>query len=219
MPPKIETRNLTRIVEDDRLVDGVSVTIRDREMIVIVGPSGAGKSSFLRLLNRLDEPTAGTVLIDGVDYHEIPPRELRVRVGLVPQSPALVPGTVFENATRGLTLRNEPIDTERTTQILTQLGLNRYEDRTVEDLSGGETQRVAIARTLLNGPEVLLLDEPTASLDSASEARVEDLLSELDLTTVLVTHDEEQARRIGDRVLELRDGQLVRLGSPTEVLS
>lgn len=219
MPPKIETRNLTRIVEDDRLVDGVSVTIRDREMIVIVGPSGAGKSSFLRLLNRLDEPTAGTVLIDGVDYHEIPPRELRVRVGLVPQSPALVPGTVFENATRGLTLRNEPIDTERTTQILTQLGLNRYEDRTVEDLSGGETQRVAIARTLLNGPEVLLLDEPTASLDSASEARVEDLLSELDLTTVLVTHDEEQARRIGDRVMELRDGQLVRLGSPTEVLS
>lgn len=219
MPPKIETRNLTRIVEDDRLVDGVSVTIRDREMIVIVGPSGAGKSSFLRLLNRLDEPTAGTVLIDGVDYHEIPPRELRVRVGLVPQSPALIPGTVFENATRGLTLRNEPIDTERTTQILTQLGLNRYEDRTVEDLSGGETQRVAIARTLLNGPEVLLLDEPTASLDSASEARVEDLLSELDLTTVLVTHDEEQARRIGDRVMELRDGQLVRLGSPTEVLS
>lgn len=219
MPPKIETRNLTRIVEDDRLVDGVSVTIRDREMIVIVGPSGAGKSSFLRLLNRLDEPTAGTVLIDGVDYHEIPPRELRVRVGLVPQSPALVPGTVFENATRGLTLRNEPIDTERTTQILTQLGLNRYEDRTVEDLSGGETQRVAIARTLLNGPEVLLLDEPTASLDSASEARVEDLLSELDLTTVLITHDEEQARRIGDRVMELRDGQLVRLGSPTEVLS
>lgn len=219
MPPKIETRNLTRIVEDDRLVDGVSVTIRDREMIVIVGPSGAGKSSFLRLLNRLDEPTAGTVLIDGVDYHEIPPRELRVRVGLVPQSPALIPGTVFENATRGLTLRNEPIDTERTTQILTQLGLNRYEDRTVEDLSGGETQRVAIARTLLNGPEVLLLDEPTASLDSASEARVEDLLSELDLTTVLITHDEEQARRIGDRVMELRDGQLVRLGSPTEVLS
>ncbi|WP_122091408.1 ABC transporter ATP-binding protein [Halalkalicoccus subterraneus] len=219
MEPKLETRNLTRVVENDRLVDGVSVTIRDREVIVIIGPSGAGKSSFLRLLNRLDEPTAGTVLLDGVDYHEIPPRELRVRVGLVPQSSALIPGTVFENATRGLTLRNEPIDAERTTQILTQLGLEGYEDRTVEDLSGGETQRVAIARTLLNDPEVLLLDEPTASLDSASEARVEDLLSELDLTTVLVTHDEEQARRIGDRVMELRGGQLVRLGTPTEVLS
>ncbi|KYH24764.1 trehalose/maltose import ATP-binding protein MalK [Halalkalicoccus paucihalophilus] len=219
MPPTLETRNLTRVVEDDRLVDGISVAIREREVIVIVGPSGAGKSSFLRLLNRLDEPTAGTVLLDGVDYHEIPPRELRVRVGLVPQSPALVPGTVFENATRGLTLRNEPIDAERTTQMLTQLGLDGYEDRTVEELSGGETQRVAIARTLLNGPEVLLLDEPTASLDSASEARVEDLLSELGLTTVLVTHDEEQARRIGDRVMELRNGQLVRLGSPTEVLS
>ncbi|MCL7418383.1 MAG: ATP-binding cassette domain-containing protein [Halalkalicoccus sp.] len=218
-PPPLVTKNLTRVVDDETLIEDVSVSIEPGEVLVIVGPSGAGKSSFLRLLNRLDEPTAGTVYIDGRDYRELLPRELRVRVGLVPQDSALVPGTVFENATRGLSLRGEPVDETRTERLLAQLGLDGYADRDVEDLSGGEKQRVALARTLLNDPEVLLLDEPTASLDSASEARVEELLSGLDVTVVLVTHDEEQARRIGDRVIELRDGHVVRIGPVREVLS
>ncbi|MFC4438127.1 MULTISPECIES: ABC transporter ATP-binding protein [Natrialbaceae] len=217
-PPPLVTKNLTRVVDDETLIEDVSVSIEPGEVLVIVGPSGAGKSSFLRLLNRLDEPTDGTVYIDGTDYRVLSPRELRVCVGLVPQDSALVPGTVFENATRGLSLRGEPVDETRTERMLAQLGLNGYADRDVEDLSGGEKQRVAFARTLLNDPEVLLLDEPTASLDSASEARVEELLSGLDVTVVLVTHDEEQARRIGDRVMELRDGRMVRIGPVGEVL-
>lgn len=218
-PPAIETRNLTRVAGDETLVDDVSVSIEPGEVLVIVGPSGAGKSSFLRLLNRLDEPTTGTVYVDGTDYRELSPRELRVRVGLVPQDSALVPGTVFENATRGLSLRGEPIDEARVERTLARLGLDGYGDRDVEDLSGGEKQRVALARTLLNDPEVLLLDEPTASLDSVSEARVEELLSDLDVTVVLVTHDEEQARRIGDRVMELRDGRMAGIGPVGEVLA
>ena len=218
-PPPLVTENLTRIVDDETLIEDISVSIEPGEVLVIVGPSGAGKSSFLRLLNRLDEPTHGTVYVDGTDYRELSPRKLRVRVGLVPQDSALVPGTVFENATRGLSLRGEPVDETRTERMLAQLGLDGYADRDVEDLSGGEKQRVAFVRTLLNDPEVLLLDEPTASLDSASEARVEELLSTLDVTVVLVTHDEEQARRIGDRVMELRDGRIVRIGPVREVLS
>lgn len=218
-PPPLVTENLTRIVDGETLIEDISVSIEPGEVLVIVGPSGAGKSSFLRLLNRLDEPTDGTVYVDGTDYRELLPRELRVRVGLVPQDSALVPGTVFENATRGLSLRGEPVDETRTERMLAQLGLDGYADRDVEDLSGGEKQRVAFVRTLLNDPEVLLLDEPTASLDSASEARVEELLSTLDVTVVLVTHDEEQARRIGDRVMELRDGRMVRIGPVREVLS
>lgn len=219
MPPALETRHLTRLVGTETLVEDVSVSINSGEVFVIIGPSGAGKSSFLRLLNRLDEPTEGTVIIDDVDYRELSPRDLRVRVGLVPQDPALVPGTVFENATRGLALRNQPIDESRVRRILSELGLEGYEARDVSDLSGGEKQRVALARTLLNGPEVVLLDEPTASLDTASEARVEDVLAGLEVTVVLVTHDEEQARRIGDRVMELRDGRVVRVGPTEEVLS
>lgn len=218
-PPPLVTKHLTRVVDDETLIEDVSVSIEPGEVLVIVGPSGAGKSSFLRLLNRLDEPTDGTVYIDGTDYRELSPRELRVRVGLVPQDSALVPGTVFENATRGLSLRGESVDETRTERMLAQLGLDGYADRDVEDLSGGEKQRVALVRTLLNDPEVLLLDEPTASLDSASEARVEELLSGLDVTVVLVTHDEEQARRIGDRVMELRDGRVVRIGPVGEVLA
>lgn len=218
-PPAIEAKNLTRVAGDETLINDVSVSIDSGEVLVIVGPSGAGKSSFLRLLNRLDEPTDGTVYIDGTDYRELLPRELRVRVGLVPQDAALIPGTVFENATRGLSLRGEPIDETRVEQALAQLGLEGYGDRDVEDLSGGEKQRVAFARTLLNDPEVLLLDEPTASLDSASEGRVEELLSDLDVTVILVTHDEEQARRIGDRVMELRAGRVARIGPVGEVLT
>ncbi|WP_440769603.1 ABC transporter ATP-binding protein [Natronorubrum sp. DTA28] len=220
---KLETRTLGRTVDGDRILEDVSVSVPESEVLVVVGPSGAGKSSFLRLLNRLDEPTDGTVSLDGEDYREIPPRELRRRVGLIPQDPALVPGTVFENVARGPILRDEPVDETRLEELLERLGLAGYEDRDVEELSGGEKQRVAIARTLLNEPDVLLLDEPTSHLDSAAEERVEalldDLIRDLDLTVVMVTHDEEQARRLGDRVLILRDGKTDRLGPVEEVLA
>ncbi|WP_254545580.1 ABC transporter ATP-binding protein [Halomarina pelagica] len=222
MTPILETRNLSRTVDGERIVDDVSVAIPESTVLVVVGPSGSGKSSFLRLLDRLDEPTEGTVLIEGEDYRAIPPRDLRRRVGLVPQDPALVPGTVFENVARGPRLRGDPIDEAHVEELLERLGLAGYCDRDVEDLSGGEKQRVAIARTLLNDPDVLLLDEPTSHLDSAAEARVESLLSELiadlDLTVVMVTHDEDQARRMGDHAMVLRAGRLERVGPVEEVL-
>lgn len=221
--PKLETRNLERVVDGDRLLEDVSVSIPESTVLVVVGPSGAGKSSFLRLLNRLDEPTEGTVLLDGEDYRNLSPRGLRKRVGLVPQDPALVPGTVFENVARGPLLRDEPVDETHLAELLERLGLTGYEDRDVEELSGGEKQRVAIARTLLNDPDVLLLDEPTSHLDSAAEERVEtlliDLIRELDLTVVMVTHDEDQAQRIGDGVMVLQNGRVDRIGPVEEVLT
>lgn len=220
--PKLETRTLGRVVDGERILEDVSVSVSESTVLVVVGPSGAGKSSFLRLLNRLDEPTEGTVLLDGEDYRDLPPRDLRKRVGLVPQDPALVSGTVFDNVARGPLLRDEPIDEMHLTELLERLGLAGYEAREVEELSGGEKQRVAIARTLLNDPDILLLDEPTSHLDSAAEERVEalliDLICELDLTVVMVTHDEDQARRLGDRVLMLRDGEKDRFGPVEEVL-
>lgn len=223
MPPKLETRELSREVGGSLLVDRVSLAVDAGDVLGIVGPSGAGKSSFLRLLNRLDEPTAGTVLLDGTDYREIPPRDLRRRVGFVPQKPALRPGTVRENVAVGPRLRGEPVDGAAVERLLARVGLADYGNRTVDDLSGGEAQRVAIARTVLNDPEVFLLDEPTASLDAASEARVEDLLTELvaesDATAVLVTHDRSQASRLATRAAVFEDGRVTAVGPVREVIA
>ena len=223
MSTVLEVRHLSRTVDGKRLLDDVSLSIEHGEIFVIVGPSGAGKSTLLRLLNRLDEPTDGTVFYRGTDYTTIPPRELRMSIGFIPHDPALVKGTVEENVARGPILRGERVDTERVSWLLERLGLAGYERRDIENLSSGEKQRVAIARALLHEPEVLLLDEPTSHLDSDTEAEVESLITglvrDLDLTAVLVTHDDEQGHRLGDRALKMRDGRVERIGAPHEVIT
>ena len=219
----LRAENLSYEVDGDRILDRVSLDVASGETVAIVGPSGAGKSSLLRLLDRLDEPTGGTVYLDGTDYRTLDPRTLRKRVGLVPQNPALRAGTVRENVTIGPRLRGESVSEERLVDLLGAVGLGGYADRDASDLSGGEAQRVAIARTVINDPAVILLDEPTASLDSAAEAEVERLLADLlasgERTVVLVTHDERQAERLADRVARMADGRIVAVGTPREVIT
>ena len=215
-PPLLEADQLTRIVGRDVLLQEVTFTVRAEEVFVVFGPSGAGKSTLLRLLNRLDEPTRGTVYLDGADYRTLPPREVRRRIGLVQQQPTLTDGTVADNVAWGPVLRGEAVDRERLKTLLERLGLAGFADRSADELSGGEAQRVAIARTLLNDPDVLLLDEPASSLDAASAQRVETVLQEvmaaLSVTTILVTHDAERARRLGSRGLRLDRGRVVETG-------
>ena len=221
--PLLATRNLTRVVDGTTLVSDVSIEVRAEEVFVVFGPSGSGKTSLLRLLNRLDEPTAGTVLLEGADYRTIAPRTLRRRVGWVPQAPTLLDGTVAENVAWGPTLRDEPVDTERLHGLLDRLGLSGFADRDAGRLSGGEAQRVAIARTLFNDPDLVLLDEPASSLDAAAADRVESLLADVmeafALTAVLVTHDADRARRLGHRGIRLTDGRVTATGSLQAVLS
>ncbi|MFD1633311.1 ABC transporter ATP-binding protein [Haloplanus ruber] len=220
---KLRADELRYEVDGDTILDGVSLAVDAGETVAVVGPSGAGKSSLLRLLNRLNEPTGGTVSLDGTDYRSLDPGTLRKRVGLVPQQPALRDGTVRENVTIGPRLRGESVAEERVTELLADVGLAGYADRDVSDLSGGEAQRVAIARTVANDPDVLLLDEPTASLDSEAEAAIERLLTDLlaagKRTAILVTHDERQAARLADRVARVADGRIVDVGTPREVIA
>jgi putative ABC transport system ATP-binding protein len=221
--PKLRAERLAFAVDGEAVVRGVDLAVETGETVTVIGPSGAGKSTLLRLLNRLDEPTDGTVYLDGTDYRTIRPTELRSRVGLVPQSPALGDGTVRETVEVGRRLRGESVAPGRVERLLDSVDLAGYADRDAGDLSGGEAQRVAVARSLLVEPEVLLLDEPTASLDAAAQREVErllaDLLADADLTVVLVTHDEAQAARIADRVVEFVDGRVAQVGRPREVVS
>jgi putative ABC transport system ATP-binding protein len=218
----LRAKELSYHVGDTILVDRVSVEIRAGDVVAVVGPSGAGKSSFLRLLNRLDEPTKGTVLLDGVDYREIPPQELRRRVGMVTQSPYLFPGTVVENLRFGPQQRGKDLSRGVMDQLLASVNLSGYAERDVGKLSGGEAQRVSLARTLANEPGILLLDEPTSSLDDNTQQDVERLICDIihdgDLTALIVTHDKGQARRMAQLAMVMESGRVVDFGSTKEVL-
>lgn len=220
--PVIRTKHLSRQVEDLRIIDDISIEIQPGEVVAITGPSGSGKSSFLRLINRLDEPTGGTVYLEGQDYRQIPPRELRKRVGMVMQFAYLFPGTVADNLRFGPQQHGKTISDERLNSLLEEVGLGGFASRDVSRLSGGEGQRVSLARTLANRPEVLLLDEPTSALDQAAEKEVEDLLQRIfknhALTCLIVTHDLPQAGRLATRAIVLRKGRVERMGPVEEVI-
>jgi putative ABC transport system ATP-binding protein len=191
--------------------------------LVIVGPSGAGKSSFLRLLNRLDEPTGGTVRLQSIDYRQIPPRELRRRVGMVTQTAYLFPGTIADNLRFGPLQQGSELPAKTIEALLIQVGLPGRGEEDVAHLSGGEAQRVSVARALANAPEVLLLDEPTSALDAEAKGEVEKLILTVvrqnGLTGVMVSHDLAQAARVADRVMAMSKGRLEKIGTASEVIN
>ncbi len=199
----------------------ISFRISAGEILAVTGPSGAGKSTLLRLLNRLEEPTSGTIRLDGKDTHTLVPAELRRRIGLVMQRPFLFPGSVRTNIAFGPAQHGTNLSEHALESMLEEVGLPGYASRDAGTLSGGEAQRVALLRTLANQPELVLLDEPTTALDAANRQSVEELILRLirehKLTCIWVTHSPEQAR-LADRVLRLESGRVVALGTPQEVL-
>ena len=187
----------------------------------IVGPSGAGKSTLLRLLNRLADPDRGEISYRGKPLAGYEPLALRREVALVPQLPALLEGTVESNLAYAAGLAGEPLAVDET---LARAGLDPgFAGREVAKLSVGEQQRAMLARALAQRPAVLLLDEPTSALDHAARDTIEAALGELrrssELSIVLVSHDPEQARRLGDWVLRLEAGRVAGCGAPAEVLA
>ncbi len=218
----LRAEHLGRTVHDKILIQDTNFELQKGEVLAITGPSGSGKTSLLRLLNRLDEPTSGTVFVEGADYRQIEPRELRRKLGMVTQRPYLFPGSVADNLRFGPAQRGETLPPEAIEELLTQVGLKDYAGRDVANLSGGEAQRVSVARTLANSPLALLLDEPTSALDDAAKLEVESairkVVSDQGLTCVMVTHDFAQAVRLAGRALVLERGQVVRAGPVGEVL-
>lgn len=195
--------------DDTAILDRVSVTLPAGGLTVIAGPSGSGKSTLLRLCNRLEVPTSGTILLDGVDTATIDPLVLRRRAGMVFQRPTAFAGTVREN----LQVARADLTDDEAVAHLARAGLDGdFLDRQADDLSGGEAQRMCIARTLCTGPEILLMDEATSALDVDARLVIERLAVDLvagGLTVIWVTHDLEQAERLADRTIVILAGRIV----------
>src|SRR6516162_4782399 len=191
-----------------RVLDEVTAEILAAGITVISGPSGAGKTTLLRLCNRLEVPDAGTVSYRGQPLDELDPLVLRRRVGMVFQRPTPFPGSVADN----LAVAHPDASTEELRTALQQVGLDPgLLDQEARTLSGGELQRMCLARTLVTQPETLLLDEPTSALDAQPKQVFEATARRLTaqgITIIWVTHDDAQAGRVADRIYQLRDGRL-----------
>lgn len=218
----LEVINIHKTYEGQPLLEGISFTVTPGETVCLLGPSGSGKSTLLRIIAGLEEAEKGRVYWEGKDITAVPPH--RRRMGMVFQDYALFPHlTVAENVAFGLRMQGwSPQDQqERVREVLELVRLTGFEVRRVTDLSGGEQQRVALARALAPRPHVLMLDEPLGALDRALR---EELLEELreilrasNVAAIYVTHDQEEASAIADRVLILHNGKIVRDGTPFEV--
>ena len=199
------------------VLKGISASFPKGRVSAIVGPSGAGKTSLLRCLNRLEEPTGGSVFLDSTDITTLDPIQLRRRVGMIFQTPALFEGGVRSNLAFGLDCDSE----EDMRTALASAGLDpAFLDRDSSALSVGQAQRVCIARALVRRPEILLMDEPTSALDRDAAARIERLvtsLNETGLTVILVTHNLDQALRLAHHSVLLVEGRVVAAGTPSDV--
>jgi ABC-type phosphate transport system ATPase subunit len=223
--PKIILKSLTLSLRNNApILRNVSLEIPAGKITSLIGPSGSGKSSLLRCLNRLWEPPPGSIFLNGVDITTLDVLALRRRVGMLFQSAALFEGSVADNVTYGPGLRGQSLSPDRIAELLEMAGLEAsLAQKPADELSGGQAQRVALARTLANEPEVLLLDEPTSALDPAATDRVEKtilgLRDSLGLTVVWVSHTIDQVERTADQVALLLEGTVAETGTPEHLLS
>ena len=223
----IEIETLTKRYGDNTVVDTVTMTIQPRTVTVIVGTSGSGKTTLLRMINRLVEPTSGTIKLDGVDNRDLPGFELRRRIGYAIQGHGLFPHrTVAQNIATvpGLLGWDRPRIDAKVKELLElfQLDPADFAARFPHELSGGQQQRVGVARALAAEPNVLLMDEPFGALDPIIRAKAQqDLISiqkVLGTTIVLVTHDMDEAFHLADRIAVMDKGKVVQYGAPVELV-
>lgn len=224
----IEYKNVAlRYTEKDILKD-VNLLIKDGEFMVLVGPSGSGKTTMIKMINRLLEPTGGNIYMNGKRIKDYNERELRLSTGYVLQQIALFPNlTVAENIALIPEMKGwskEQI-ASKTEELLDKVGLpaTEYVKRMPSELSGGEQQRIGIVRAIIGEPKILLMDEPFSALDAISHKQLQtltkDLHKEFGMTTIFVTHDTDEALKLGDRIAVLEEGEIVQVADPKTILA
>jgi osmoprotectant transport system ATP-binding protein len=225
-PNVLAAQDVTRRYESTLALDGVSIRVAAGESVALVGESGSGKTTLLRCFNRMVEPDAGRVEIEGTDVREHDPIALRRRIGYVQQEGGLMPHwRVLRNAALVPWLRDEPDAERRAAEALDLVGLPAatFATRWPAELSGGQRQRVAIARALAPGPRIVLLDEPFGALDAITRSELHEtyraLTEKLGITTILVTHDLHEAVTLCDRIAVMRAGRIEQTATPDELIS
>lgn len=218
--------NISKAFDNKEVLGGLSLEVASGELVAILGPSGSGKTTLLRLIAGFDSPDSGVVSIGGkvvASENVFVPADQR-RVGYVPQDAALFPHlNVFENVAFGLTGLSKQAKGQRVRELLKLVSMENFEQSDSTSLSGGQKHRVALARALAPEPELILLDEPFAALDAELRSKLREeirlILNQVQATSILVTHDQEEALSIATRVALLRDGRFAQVGNPREIYS
>ena len=220
--PLIRFQNVTKKFGDFTAVDDLSVDIFEREFFALLGPSGCGKTTMMRMLAGFEQPTSGTIMLDGKDISPVPPNKRSVNMMF--QSYALFPHlTVYENIAFGLRRGDMPKDQidARVKEMLRLTQIERFAQRKPDQISGGQRQRVALARSLAKAPKLLLLDEPLSALDKKlrqdTQFELMDIQEKTGTTFVIVTHDQEEAMTVASRVAVMNFGKLIQVDTPTQI--
>ncbi len=218
----IETKNICKSYGEDTVLDNLSIWVKENEFLTLLGPSGCGKTTTLRIIAGFEKQDSGDILFDGKVINGLPPNQRPINT--VFQRYALFPHlNVFENIAFGLRIKKVPEDEirQRVDRMLSLINLSKFGKRKIDSLSGGQQQRIAIARALVNKPKVLLLDEPLGALDlklrKSMQIELKDMQVELGITFVYVTHDQEEALTMSDKIIVMNDGLIQQIGSPTDI--
>ncbi|MCI8406855.1 MAG: ABC transporter ATP-binding protein [Oscillospiraceae bacterium] len=218
----LELKNITLDYDQDRVLDNVSLYVKDKEFVTLLGPSGCGKTTTLRIIGGFVNPDQGDVYFEGKRINDLPPHKRKVNT--VFQRYALFPHlNVFDNVAFGLKIAKVPEKEikERVQKMLAMVDLKGFERRRVTKLSGGQQQRVAIARALVNHPKVLLLDEPLGALDlklrKEMQVELKSIQQQLGITFIYVTHDQEEALSMSDTIVVMKGGEIQQIGSPEDI--
>jgi spermidine/putrescine transport system ATP-binding protein len=218
----IELVDLVKEYDGHKALKNINLYIRQNEFITLLGPSGCGKTTTLRLIGGFEMPTSGSVLFEGLNINGVPPYKRRVNT--VFQKYALFPHmNVFENIAFGLKIKkmDKGVISEKVRDMLSMVNLSGFENRSVDSLSGGQQQRIAIARALVNEPEVLLLDEPLGALDlklrKEMQLELKNMQKRLGITFIYVTHDQEEALTMSDTIVVMQQGTIQQIGTPQDI--
>lgn len=217
----LELKNIVKKYGNNVILDDISLQIKKGEIVSILGPSGSGKTTLLNLILGITDISSGKIIYDGEDITNVPLEKRGFNI--VFQDYALFPNlTAYENIVYGL--RNKPgISTEQDVQdFIHLLGLEEHLNKRISQLSGGQKQRVALARTMVMKSKILLLDEPLSALDGvikeSIKSKIKEIAREFSLTTIIVTHDPEEALTLSDKVLIINDGEIAQYGTPKEII-